>query len=104
MVRRSLDPSYPWTALGNVTICELPVGGGYSIYSWVGRCGAAPHTLTLFRDRSLFTVGEGYYFLEKWLKKNMTLPFNMTKKIMTLPQRRVKKIVTLPYPFFFIFI
>ena len=24
-------------------------GGGYSIYSWVGRCGAAPHTLTLFK-------------------------------------------------------
>jgi len=24
-------------------------GGGYSIYPWVGRCGAAPHTLTLFK-------------------------------------------------------
>ena len=24
-------------------------GGGYSIYTWVGRCGAAPHTLTLFK-------------------------------------------------------
>ena len=24
-------------------------GGGYSIYIWVGRCGAAPHTLTLFK-------------------------------------------------------
>ena len=23
-------------------------GGGYSIYPWVGRCGVAPHTLTLF--------------------------------------------------------
>ena len=23
--------------------------GGYSIYLWVGRCGAAPHTLTLFK-------------------------------------------------------
>ena len=23
--------------------------GGYSIYSWVGRCGAAPQTLTLFK-------------------------------------------------------
>ena len=23
-------------------------GGGYSIYPWVGRRGAAPHTLTLF--------------------------------------------------------
>ena len=23
--------------------------GGYSIYPWVGRCGAAPHTLTLFK-------------------------------------------------------
>ena len=24
-------------------------GGGYSIYPWMGRCGAAPHTLTLFK-------------------------------------------------------
>ena len=24
-------------------------GGGYTIYPWVGRCGAAPHTLTLFK-------------------------------------------------------
>ena len=24
-------------------------GGGYSIYPWVGRCGPAPHTLTLFK-------------------------------------------------------
>ena len=23
--------------------------GGYSIYPWVGRCGEAPHTLTLFK-------------------------------------------------------
>ena len=23
--------------------------GGYSIYPWVGRCGPAPHTLTLFK-------------------------------------------------------
>ena len=26
-----------------------PGGGGYSIYPWMGRCGAAPHTLTLFK-------------------------------------------------------
>ena len=26
-----------------------PGGGGYSIYPWVWRCGAAPHTLTLFK-------------------------------------------------------
>ena len=26
-------------------------GGGYSIYPWVGRCGAAPHTLTLFKTK-----------------------------------------------------
>ena len=24
-------------------------GGEYSIYPWVGRCSAAPHTLTLFK-------------------------------------------------------
>ena len=26
-----------------------PGGGGYSIYPWVGRCDAAPHTLTQFK-------------------------------------------------------
>ena len=24
---------------------------GYSIYPWVGRCGLAPHTLTLFKTK-----------------------------------------------------
>ena len=28
---------------------KAPGGGGYSIYSWVGRCGTAPHILTLFK-------------------------------------------------------
>ena len=28
-----------------------PGGGGYSIYPWVGRCGSAPHTLTLFKTK-----------------------------------------------------
>ena len=32
---------------------EAPVpgggGGGYSMYSWLGRCDAAPQTLTLFK-------------------------------------------------------
>ena len=27
-------------------------GGGYSIYLLVGRCGAAPHTLTLFKTNN----------------------------------------------------
>ena len=26
-------------------------GGGYTIYPWVGRCGPAPHTLTLFKTK-----------------------------------------------------
>ena len=26
-------------------------GGGYWIYPWVGRCGSAPHTLTLFKTK-----------------------------------------------------
>ena len=30
---------------------HLPPGGGYSIYPWVGRCGPAPHTLTLFKTK-----------------------------------------------------
>ena len=28
-----------------------PPGGGYSIYPWVGKCGLAPHTLTLFKTK-----------------------------------------------------
>jgi len=28
-----------------------PGGGRYSIYPWVGRCGPAPHTLTLFKTK-----------------------------------------------------
>ena len=31
------------------TSISIPGGGGDSIYPWVGRCGAAPHTLTLFK-------------------------------------------------------
>ena len=27
------------------------IPGGYSIYPWVGRCGLAPHTLTLFKTK-----------------------------------------------------
>ena len=30
-------------------LCGGNLGRGYSIYPWVGRCGAAPHTLTLFK-------------------------------------------------------
>ena len=30
-------------------VIEPRGGGGYSIYPWVGRSGAAPHTLTLFK-------------------------------------------------------
>ena len=33
--------------LSNLTWRRTP--RGYSIYLWVGRCGAAPHTLTLFK-------------------------------------------------------
>ena len=35
--------------------CGLPPGGGgggYLIYPWVGRCGSAPHTLTLFKTKT----------------------------------------------------
>ena len=27
------------------------IRGGYSIYPWVGGCGPAPHTLTLFKTK-----------------------------------------------------
>ena len=32
-------------------VAKSPGGGGYSIYPWVGRCGPAPHTLTLFKTK-----------------------------------------------------
>ena len=40
---------------------EIQAPGGYSIYPWVGRCGPAPHTLTLFKTKiadfpTLFTT------------------------------------------------
>ena len=38
--------------MGNAKVAFFAMGrggGGYSIYPWVGRCGAAPHTLTLFK-------------------------------------------------------
>ena len=45
--------SVPWhdSILWSWIIIQVPGvgGGGYSIYPWVGRCGAAPHTLTLFK-------------------------------------------------------
>ena len=30
---------------------QHPRGGGYSIYPCVGKCGLAPHTLTLFKTK-----------------------------------------------------
>ena len=32
-------------------VFALGRGGGYSIYRWVGRCGPASHTLTLFKTK-----------------------------------------------------
>ena len=36
-----------------VTVGIVPGEGGgeYSMYPWVGRCGPAPHTLTLFKTK-----------------------------------------------------
>ena len=35
-----------------VTVGIVPgEGGEYSMYPWVGRCGPAPHTLTLFKAK-----------------------------------------------------
>ena len=45
-------PRYNKTLLGKSLCPSLhrgPGGGGYSIYPLVGRCGRAPHTLTLFK-------------------------------------------------------
>ena len=30
---------------------DMGIRGGYWIYPWVGRCGSAPHTLTLFKRK-----------------------------------------------------
>ena len=38
------------------TARQPPGGGGYSIYPWVGRCCAAPHTLTLFKTEFQFLI------------------------------------------------
>ena len=38
--------TYRYTSI--ISICP---GGGYSIYRWVGRCGPASHTLTLFKTK-----------------------------------------------------
>ena len=37
------------SATDRVVQWSLETRGGYTIYPWVGRCGAAPHTLTLFK-------------------------------------------------------
>ena len=37
-----------FTAMQIAVFTLFAVPGGYSIYPWVGRCGTAPHTLTLF--------------------------------------------------------
>ena len=38
--------------LGVIGAQESAFRGGYSIYPWVGRCGSAPHSLTLFKTKS----------------------------------------------------
>ena len=43
-----------WSDLGKQNIQARAVysrGRGYSIYPWVGRCGPAHHTLTLFKTK-----------------------------------------------------
>ena len=47
-----------WASLRSFTGTELvflltttPRGGGYSLNPWVGRCGPAPHTQTLFKTK-----------------------------------------------------
>ena len=44
--------------------CSTEIPGGYSIYLWVGRCGSAPHTLTLFK-----TIQKSLIFLP-FLRQN----------------------------------
>ena len=42
---------FSWSfARGKLTCVNLEPGG-YSIYPWEGRCGKAPHTLTLFKTK-----------------------------------------------------
>ena len=45
-----------WVTTVKLKPSEIPEdgirgGGGYSIYPWVGRCGPALHTLTLFKTK-----------------------------------------------------
>ena len=46
---RVLAPCLDMGCHGSDCSDPVPGGGGYSIYPWVGRCGMAPHTLTLFK-------------------------------------------------------
>jgi len=50
-----IHPSIDYVLLYVVTGAESGKGlcgpGGHSIYPWVGRCGSAPHTLTLFKTK-----------------------------------------------------
>ena len=51
------------------------IPGGYSIYPWVGRCGPAPHTLTLFKTKiadfpTLFKTE--FRFLIPWSLRHLT--------------------------------
>ena len=49
---RGAGPVAQWcegTRLPAMLVWFKSLEGGYSIYPWVGRCGAAPHTLTLFK-------------------------------------------------------
>ena len=49
-IRKKLTPKYGGAKYSGWTEPTWSPGGGeYSIYPWVGRCGAAPHTLTLFK-------------------------------------------------------
>ena len=47
------ERNFPWSVefkdIQNGGFSPAEGGGGDSIYPWVGRCGAAPHTLTLFK-------------------------------------------------------
>ena len=52
--RSSAMPISKWKGTYEISVHTIPEllfvkGGGYSIYPWVGRCGAVPHTLTLFK-------------------------------------------------------
>ena len=103
MVLRSLDPSYPWTALGNATICELPGGGTRYIPGWEGAARPLIPWPCLGTGHYL-PSGRATIFWKSGWKKIWPSPSTWQKKLWPSPSEGWKKLWPSPISFFYIFI